>query len=87
MIALLGARASDPASSVPEVLTQAARETLTHLLDEQRFSREGALDLLVADAFMTYAFEHAAGTRSAALLDVLALDAASSVGELAKTHV
>lgn len=85
MVQLLGRRGSEPAAETPRVLIHAARDTVERLLRERRFSRDGALDLLVADAFMTYAFEHAAATDQEDL-DALALGAARTVGQLVAVH-
>jgi hypothetical protein len=44
----------------PETLTNAAEQTLRSLLRLNATDRAGALDLLAADALVTYAFEAAA---------------------------
>jgi hypothetical protein len=45
------------ATATPEVYLVAAVALLDDLLDDGCASRDSALDLLVADAFVTYAFE------------------------------
>jgi hypothetical protein len=45
------------ATATPEVYLDAAEALLDDLLDDGCASRDSALDLLVADAFVTYAFE------------------------------
>ena len=66
---LLGARALDTeARQAPEVLLRAGEAVLERLLREAATTRESALDLLAADALVTYAFE-AAGEEPATLPD------------------
>ncbi len=50
---------------LPETLTNAAEETLRALLRLNATDRAGALDLLAADALVTYAFEAAADSPDA----------------------
>ncbi|MDX2184375.1 MAG: hypothetical protein SFW08_10385 [Gemmatimonadaceae bacterium] len=49
-----------PARAVHETLLVAGEALLARLLNHNRTTREGALDLLAADALITYAFEAAA---------------------------
>lgn len=58
----LGAREAD----ATECLLAAGEATLARLLREAKTTRESALDLLAADALVTYAFE-AAGEQAATL--------------------
>ncbi|MEP7346044.1 MAG: hypothetical protein ABI877_12285 [Gemmatimonadaceae bacterium] len=51
---------SDEDGDLPEALTTAAEQTLRALLHLNATDRAGALDLLAADALVTYAFEAAA---------------------------
>ncbi len=53
----LGARSTEPAPDMGEVLLCAGEALLSRLLCEGRTDRQTALDLLAADAFVTYAFE------------------------------
>ena len=55
----LGARAGEPAVDMGDVLLCAGEALLARLLSEGRTDRQTALDLLAADAFVTYAFEAA----------------------------
>lgn len=55
----LGARGTEPAADLGEVLLSAGEALLSRLLSEGRTDRQTALDLLTADAFVTYAFEAA----------------------------
>ena len=57
-LAALGTRGADQ-EPVGEALLDAAEEVLTRLLREGCATRQSALDLLVADALVTYAFESA----------------------------
>lgn len=60
----LAALAPAPDAAVPrgvhDTLLVAGEAMLARLLNHNRTSREAALDLLAADAFVTYAFEAAA---------------------------
>lgn len=84
---LLGARADAPARDAHAVFLGVARETLAGILARRRFERDGALDLLAADALMTFAYEHAAEQGAAASdLSDLAHRGATAVAPLALTH-
>ena len=54
-----GGRAADETANV--CLAVAARQ-LQALVDDGRFERESAVDLLAVDALVTFAFEHASAT-------------------------
>jgi hypothetical protein len=56
----LGPHGSRPSADAHEVLIDAATSLLTQLLREGRTTRDAALDLLVVDSLVTYAFEAAA---------------------------
>ena len=56
---VLGSRLAVPVADVTEVFLTAGEGLLALLLVEGRTTRETALDLLCADAFVTYAFEAA----------------------------
>ena len=57
---LLGPRALEAdAREAPELLLAAGESVLARLLSEAATTRESALDLLAADALVTYAFEAA----------------------------
>jgi hypothetical protein len=57
---VLLARDDANATSVPDALQMAADHLLADLLRRQAASRDSALDLLAADALMTYMMESAA---------------------------
>lgn len=59
---VLGPAANEPVDSLPEICLDAAEQLVADLLQSGSTSRDTALDLLTADALVTYAFE-AAGAR------------------------
>jgi hypothetical protein len=76
------ARALDAdAAEAPAVLLRAGESVLGRLLREAATTRESALDLLVADALVTYAFE-AAG-EVPATLDARAAQAMAQIARVA----
>ena len=88
--AVLGDAAEDDAAAATEVCLRAAERVVSELLRGDCASRESALDLLAADALVTYAFEAAAdtpgtlpATASAAMERIAALDAAQREGAIA----
>lgn len=87
LLDLLGASADAPAADATAIFIEAARTALGRIVAEERFAREGALDLLAADALMTYAYEHAseAGLPAPAL-EALSHQGASRIAHLATTH-
>lgn len=82
ILELVGGGANLPAAGAATVFIEAARDTLQHLLDNEQYGRDGALDLLAADALMTYAYEHAAERASATDLQAVALSGATRIGTL-----
>ena len=56
---VLGSRLTAPVSDVADVFLSAGEGLVSLLLIKGRTTRETALDLLCADAFVTYAFEAA----------------------------
>jgi hypothetical protein len=58
--ALVGPRVGMSGTPSPEAYLDAAEELLATLISDGCVSRRSALDLLVADALVTYAFEVAA---------------------------
>ena len=56
---LLAADASAPAPQIPDRCLAAAEGLLVTLVDSAGTTRDAALDLLAADALVTYAFEAA----------------------------
>ena len=65
---LLGAELGAPSAEIPDRCMTAAEQLLTTLMDSAGTSRDAALDLLAADALVTYAFE-AAGDEPTRLED------------------
>ena len=57
--AVLGPAQHEPAESLPEICLGAAERLVAGLLESGSTSRDTALDLLTADALVTYAFEAA----------------------------
>lgn len=57
--AVLGAALDEPADRATELLLAAGERLVAGLLRGDRTSRDSALDLLTADALVTYAFEAA----------------------------
>jgi hypothetical protein len=83
MIELLGNDANAPAERAASVFIETTRATLADLLGARRFGREGALDLLAADALMTYAYEHASEQRgTVAQLETATLTGATRIAHL-----
>jgi hypothetical protein len=87
---VLGAAAGESAGMAAEVCLRAAERLVAELLRGDCASRESALDLLAADALVTYAFEAAAETpgtlattASAAMQRIASLDAAQREGAIA----
>lgn len=60
MLAALGSDAAREHDDVGAACFDAASRVLKPLLDDERTGRDSALDLLAADALVTYAFEAAA---------------------------
>lgn len=88
--AVLGAAAEESAAGTTEICLRAAERVVTELLRGDCASRESALDLLAADALVTYAFEAAAGrpatlpaTATAAMERMAALAATQREGVIA----
>ena len=57
LLAPLEAAVTDRAAPLPDHLSAVGRELLARVAASPRAGRELALDLLAADAFVTYAFE------------------------------
>lgn len=87
VIAMLGADAGADESRAAEVCLSAASRALESLLEERRFAREHAADLLAIDALTTYAFEHASTRRDAGELAVLSEQGARLFGQLMAQRV
>lgn len=69
----------DSPANLPDHLARAGRALLERVLSRPRGGRELALDLLAADALVTYAFEAQAEVDAAALVHVAEHIASSSV--------
>ena len=81
MLAALGADAASDTPDVGGVCLDAATRVLEPLLREERAGRESALDLLAADALVTYAFE--AASESFDTLEPTTADAMRRLADLA----
>jgi hypothetical protein len=55
------------------------------MIEERRFGREGALDLLVIDALTTYAYEYAS-VASSSDVAIAAAEGIRQFGDIAATH-
>lgn len=87
ILAALGADADEGEARVGELCLAAATRELDTLLSERRFGRDSALALLVTDALMTYAFEHASSSGATREeLQTLSQRGARMVGGLAKAR-
>jgi hypothetical protein len=80
--AVLGTSEAEPADALPEICLGAAERLVAGLLASGSTHRESALDLLTADALVTYAFEAAssqpetiAGRAEVAMARIAALGA------------
>ena len=79
--AVLGAALDESEDRAPQVLLGAGERLVSSLLRGERISRDSALDLLTADALVTYAFE-AAGANPGDI-DAHAVDAMARIASLA----
>jgi hypothetical protein len=68
LAAAVEAQLHTPDDVTPEAYLEAAERLLAALLKEGCISRENALDLLVADALVTYAFEAASDATPAEII-------------------
>ncbi|MEO8334575.1 MAG: hypothetical protein ABI664_06370 [bacterium] len=62
--AVLGESLELPAETIPEVFLEKGERLVAELLNTHSTSRNSALDLLTADALVTYAFEAASESPS-----------------------
>lgn len=67
---LASPEAVTPEAVTPEAYLEAAERLLAALLKDGCISRENALDLLVADALVTYAFEAASDGTPAQIIEL-----------------
>jgi hypothetical protein len=81
IVEALGRRAEDDASRAAALCLDAATGLLERLLQPDALGRDSAIDLLAADALVTYAFEAAAA--DIAKLDDRATAAMTRLGALA----
>ena len=81
LIEALGAEAHVPPADMSDVLLAASEGLLRRLLTAGRTDRQTALDLLTADAFVTYAFE--AASDDAARITSRAQRAMTRISQLA----
>jgi hypothetical protein len=78
--ATLNTTAADSATPVAPALLHAGQNLLSTILSSGSTQRDAALDLLTADALVTYAFEAAADEPS--LLDARAADAMRAIASV-----
>lgn len=83
--AALGPEAASDVKRTTEVCLCAAERTLRAIVDAGRFQREGALDLLVADALTTFAYEYASAG-SGSDLGKVASEGLRRFGDIVATH-
>jgi hypothetical protein len=70
LAAAVEAQLDAPDGVTPEAYLEAAERLLAALLKDGCISRENALDLLVADALVTYAFEAASNETPAHIIEL-----------------
>jgi hypothetical protein len=80
IVTALGSRGGEDAAGATALCLDAATELLERLLEQDEIGRDAAIDLLAADALVTYAFESAASDIE--LLDDRAVDAMTRLGAL-----
>lgn len=83
--AALGEDAAADAERTSQVCLRAAERALRAMIEERRFGREGALDLLVIDALTTYAYEYAS-VASSSDVAIAAAEGIRQFGDIAATH-
>jgi hypothetical protein len=76
----LGARVARDASETPMMCEAAAEEIMQRLVATGQAGRRSALDLLAADALVTYAFEHAAASGDLDAMAAAAMRRIAAVG-------
>jgi len=84
IVTALGSRAGDDAAGASALCLDAAAELLERLLRQDEIGRDAALDLLAADALVTYAFESAAADIE--LVDDRAVGAMTRLAALSDAH-
>ena len=83
--AVLAESLGEASERVPELFLVAGERVVAELLRHDNTSRDSALDLLTADALLTYAFE-AAG-RDVSTITQRATDAMARISALGDTHL
>lgn len=88
VLAALGAEADAPERETAQRCLNAAERLLSSIVAEERFSRDGAVDLLTVDALTTYALEHASSVvkERSELMD-FARRGTQALGRLSEQHV
>lgn len=84
--AVLGAAGDSDARHTADACVDAAVGLLRDIVRQGRFARDGALDLLAADALVTYAFEYAARNGSLAELTSTCRRAQRVMAEIPLAH-
>ena len=87
VISLLGEDAEADESRTAAVCLNAAGRALESLIEERRFTRDHAAELLAIDALTTYAFEHASAHGDARDLASLSEHGARMFGQLMAQRV
>lgn len=87
VIAMLGTDAGAEESRTAEACLSAAVRALEALVEERRFARDDAAELLAIDALTTYAFEHASERGDARTLAALSEKGTTLFGQLMAQRV
>jgi hypothetical protein len=87
VLSMLGPEADAEESRTAEACLSAAVRALEALVEEKRFARDYAAELLAIDALTTYAFEHASARDDARRLAALSEQGARMFGQLMALRV
>lgn len=87
VLSMLGTDADAEESRTAETCLAAAARALEALVEERRFTRDHAAELLAIDALTTYAFEHASSRGDARRLAALSETGARLFGQLMAQRV
>jgi hypothetical protein len=82
--AVLGDSLSLPSNAIPEIFLEKGERLVAELLKTHSEARQSALDLLTADALVTYAFEAASEEPSA--IEARASEAMTRIAALCDTR-
>jgi len=87
MLAIVGSDGARDSATAAETCIAAAERAFERLLQDRRFGRDSALELLAIDALTTYAFQHAAQDARHTDLDGLVESSLTRFGQLATARV